>query len=73
MLYILKSQSQIYSIQTLLSPLASVTLFLFIRPYSKRRQNARSAVAKLHAAQVKLPVGYPFTFSFAIQIHCAMT
>jgi hypothetical protein len=30
-------------------------------------------VAKLHAAQVKFPVGYPIAFSSAIQIHCAIT
>lgn len=32
-----------------------------------------SAVAKLHAAHVKLPVGYPCFASAGFQIHCAMT
>ena len=73
MLYVSYEGAKIYSSQILLSPLASVTFFAFMRPYNKRRLNARSAVAKLHAAQVKLPVGYPLSFSPAIQIHCAMT
>lgn len=61
-----------YKAHRLARPVASLTPNLFIRAYQNLKPTHMAATAKLHAAQVKFPVGYPLVASLGLQIHCAI-